>query len=63
MTSPKERSKKRDQFRWLLKRHGFIKLQASVYISPYPISREAIEYLNKSVLMPYIRIIQSGWAG
>ena len=55
---PDGASEKRDQLRWLLKRHGFIKLQASVYISPYPINREAINYLKQIGLMPYVRIVR-----
>ena len=49
---------KRREFRILLKRNGFIKLQASVYASPYSLNREAIAYLQKSGLMAYIRILK-----
>jgi phenylacetic acid degradation operon negative regulatory protein len=49
----------RDQFRGLLKRNNFKKLQASVYASPYPLNREAIEYLRQTRLMAYIRIIKA----
>ncbi|MEK7161413.1 MAG: CRISPR-associated endonuclease Cas2 [Patescibacteria group bacterium] len=55
---PEGASKKRDQLRWLLKRNGFMKLQASVYINPYPINREAIAYLQHTGLMAYVRIIR-----
>jgi len=48
----------RDQIRKFLKRIGFIKLQASVFISPYALNREAVEYLRKSQLLDYIRIVR-----
>ena len=55
---PEGASEKRDRLRWLLKRNGFVKLQASVYINPYPMNREAIAYLKETGLMPYVRIIR-----
>lgn len=48
----------RDRFRRLLKQNHFIKLQASVFISPYPLSRDAINYLQQSGLMGFIRIMK-----
>ena len=48
----------RDRLRNLLVQVGFKPLQASVYISPYPLSREAAEYLDKSGLIRYIRILR-----
>jgi len=47
---------RRDQLRALLKRQGFIKLQASVFVNPYPLNREALDFLKLSGLMAYIRI-------
>ncbi len=55
---PEEARDKRDQLRGLLKRNNFVKLQASVFINPYPLNREAIGYLQQSGLMNYIRIIK-----
>ncbi|MEK7161155.1 MAG: CRISPR-associated endonuclease Cas2, partial [Patescibacteria group bacterium] len=55
---PEDFREKRDLLRSLLKRNQFIKLQASVFISPYALNREAIEYLNISGLKRYIRIIK-----
>jgi CRISPR-associated endonuclease Cas2 len=55
---PEDAREKRDKLRWLLKRYGFIKLQASVFISPYSLNREALIYLKQSGLMSYIRIIK-----
>lgn len=49
---------KRDQLRYLLKREGYKKLQASVFINPYPLNREGIEYLQKTGLINYIRIMR-----
>jgi CRISPR-associated endonuclease Cas2 len=48
----------RDRFRKLLKQNNFIKLQASVFVSPYPLSRDAIRYLEESGLRNYIRIMK-----
>ena len=48
----------RSQFRDLLKKNDFKKLQASVYVSPYALNREAVEYLRQTGLMAYIRIIK-----
>lgn len=56
---PEDARDKRDQLRWLLKNNGFRKLQASVFISPSPLNREAVSYLHQSRLTPYIRIIRA----
>ena len=55
---PEDVREKRDLLRSLLKRNNFIKLQASVFISPYPLNREAIEYLKVTGLTQYIRILK-----
>jgi len=55
---PEESNKKRAFFRSLLKKNGFIQLQQSVYISPFPLNREAIVYLQKTKLIKYIRILK-----
>jgi CRISPR-associated endonuclease Cas2 len=55
---PEDSKHKRDAIRSLLKKHDFCKLQASVYISPYALNRQAIDYLNKSGLRQYIRILK-----
>ena len=55
---PEEARLRRDQFRKLLKINQFKKLQQSVFISPYPLSREAIEYLEQSKLIENIRIMR-----
>ncbi|MDR3642077.1 MAG: hypothetical protein P4L74_00420 [Candidatus Doudnabacteria bacterium] len=48
----------RDRLRGLLKRYGFKKLQGSVFINPYPLNREAIEYLNQTGLDKFIRLLK-----
>ena len=53
---PEDASEKRDKLRRLLKTAGFVKLQASVYIHPHPLNREAVEFLKKTGLISYIRI-------
>ena len=55
---PEDSNQKRDFFRTLLKKNGFIFLQASVYISPYPLNRAAIMYLKETKLIDYIRILK-----
>ncbi len=55
---PEAASGVRQRLRLLLKGIGFRALQASVYINPYPISRAAIDYLNKSGLIRYIRVLR-----
>ena len=55
---PEDSSPKRDMFRRLLKKNGFIQLQASVFISPYALNREAIKYLQETGLINYIRILK-----
>ncbi|MDR3642090.1 MAG: hypothetical protein P4L74_00485 [Candidatus Doudnabacteria bacterium] len=55
---PEDAKLQRNQFRRLLKRNEFKKLQASVYVNPYPFNREAIEYLKESGLIKYIRILK-----
>lgn len=55
---PERARKLRDRFRWLLKRNGYQKIQQSVFINPRPLNKEAVEYLKKSGLMKYIRILR-----
>jgi phenylacetic acid degradation operon negative regulatory protein len=55
---PESSREKRDQFRWLLKRNNFVKLQASVFVSPYALNKAAIRYLQESGLMEFIRIMR-----
>ncbi len=55
---PEGSRKSRNLLRRLLKQSGFKKLQASVFISPWPLNREAIEYLKQIKLMDFIRIMR-----
>jgi len=55
---PEESNHKRYLFRTLLKKNNFFRLQQSVYISPHPLNREAIIYLEKSGLIDFIRIMK-----
>ena len=55
---PEESRELRNRFRLLLKQYGFKMLQASVFISPYPLNREAIAYLKETGLIDYIRILK-----
>jgi hypothetical protein len=48
----------RDRFRWLLKRNSFLKLQASVFVSPHPLNRQALAFLEQSGLKEFIRILK-----
>jgi len=53
---PEDSKEKRFQLRGLLKKNNFVLLQGSVYVSPYPLNREGIEYLKRSGLDRYIKI-------
>ena len=55
---PEEFHLLRDSFRRLLRQNNFIKLQNSVFISPYSLSREALQYLKQTGLMEFIRIMK-----
>lgn len=55
---PESSKDKRNILRQMLKNNNFFKLQASVYINPYPLNREALAYLKKSGLIAYIRILK-----
>jgi phenylacetic acid degradation operon negative regulatory protein len=52
---PEDSSAERTQLRRLLLKNDFKKMQASVYISPWPLNREAISYLKQTGLIRYIR--------
>jgi phenylacetic acid degradation operon negative regulatory protein len=56
---PESSREKRNQLRQLLKKNYFYKLQASVFINPYPLNRETIKYLKETSLIDYIRIIRA----
>ncbi len=55
---PEEAHLQRDYFRRLLKQYGFYKLQASVFVHPFTLNREAIAYLSKTGLNKYIRFLK-----
>jgi len=55
---PEDAKEKRHLLRSLLKKNNFYKLQASVFINPYPLNREAITYLQKTGLSAFIRIMK-----
>lgn len=55
---PEAARHERNKLRALLLQHGFMKLQASVFISPFPLAREAIVYLKNTGLISYIRILR-----
>jgi len=55
---PEESREIRNRFRALLKQYGFKMLQASVFICPYPLNREAIAYLKETDLINYIRMLK-----
>ena len=55
---PEEAHTARDHFRRMLKNRGFVLLQASVFINPFPLNRTAIKYLHESGLDKYIRILK-----
>jgi CRISPR-associated endonuclease Cas2 len=55
---PEKARQERNQLRQLLKNNQFHKLQASVFISPFPLNLKAIEYLKETKLIDFIRILR-----
>jgi CRISPR-associated endonuclease Cas2 len=55
---PENCKEKRALLRALLKKNNFFRIQGSVYISPYSFNREGVLYLQKSMLINYIRIMK-----
>jgi phenylacetic acid degradation operon negative regulatory protein len=54
---PESTAKLRSQLVYQLRELSFVKLQASVYISPYALNEEAMEYLRTTKLIDYLRIM------
>ncbi len=52
---PEDARDKRDTLRRLLKTNQFVMLQASVFVSPFPLNREAVDYLKQTGLIAFIR--------
>jgi len=55
---PEDFRDKRNHLRRLLRLNNFYKLQASVFINPYSLNREAIAYLKETGLIEFIRIMR-----
>lgn len=55
---PEDAKNERGRLRDLLKKNNFYKLQASVYINPYSLNREAIAYLKQTGLIKFIRLLK-----
>ncbi|MCL5435832.1 MAG: CRISPR-associated endonuclease Cas2 [Patescibacteria group bacterium] len=55
---PEQAHKLRDRLRWLLKKHHFMKIQQSAYISPWELNRAAVEYLIATGLKKFTRILR-----
>jgi CRISPR-associated endonuclease Cas2 len=55
---PESAREQRDKLRRLLRLNKYYKLQASVFISPYPLNVSAITYLKTTGLLKYIRILR-----
>lgn len=56
---PEDFRGRRNVLRRFLKGLGFYKLQASVFINPYPMNREAVRYLQTTGLIEFIRMIRT----
>jgi phenylacetic acid degradation operon negative regulatory protein len=52
---PEENKTERQQLRRLLLKNGFVKMQHSVYICPWPVNRDALKYLKDTGLIKFIR--------
>lgn len=48
----------RDQIRKFIKDLGFLQLQQSVFITPYPLPQSAVLYLQESGLSKYLRFLR-----
>jgi len=55
---PESARSQRALLRSLLRVNNFYKLQASVFVCPYPLNREAVLYLKETDLIKYIRILR-----
>lgn len=55
---PEEAKDQRKKLRRLLKQNGYLPVQKSVYINPYQLNGQAIEYLQETGLDKYIRIFR-----
>lgn len=55
---PETSRHERNKIRRFLKRLGYFKMQKSVLASPYPLPREAAEYLTETGLIKYIRFLR-----
>ena len=55
---PESSNKQRDAIRRFVKRLGFYQLQKSVYITPYELPSDAVEYLMESGLWKFIRFLR-----
>ncbi len=56
---PENANSVRRRLRYILHSFGYVCLQASIYIYPYPLNGEAITLFKKSGLMRYIRIARA----
>ena len=55
---PESSRKQRDAVRWFVKKLGFYQLQKSVFLTPFELSGEAVEYLIESGLWKFIRFLR-----
>lgn len=60
---PESERKKRDLLRRILTKIGFLRLQDSVFVSPYKFSDTAAQYLKSIKLDSFIRVVQAEWIG
>lgn len=55
---PESANTTRSKLRRMLIQNGFKKLQQSVYISPYRLNSEAVDYLKETGLIHFIRLLR-----
>ena len=55
---PESAKSERNKLRWLLKNNGYKLVQKSVFVNPYPLNREALDYLKETGLDEYIRVFR-----
>ena len=49
----------RNNLRDFLKQNDFVKLQDSVFVSPYSLKKVSLQYLSQSGLIEYIRFVKA----
>ena len=55
---PEDSRSQRNSIRWFVRNLGFYQLQQSVFITPHTLPYSAVQYLEESGLIKYIRLMR-----